>query len=147
MLIVYTNGTLRLLIAIGKDEYKSLWDLAIIADGIKNILVGDGDGDGYQDIFVHTLANQLRFYKNQNGEKIDVDGFPICLDIPGGEKNLDGVYQRFLTDPNKDKVTDIVVLDKNNAIRLFLGGGSNALFNLWFGGGNYISSDKFVYLH
>ena len=143
LLIVYSDGRLRLLIAIGKDEYKKLGDLAVIADGIKNILIGDGDGDGYQDIFVHTLDNQLRFYKNQNGEKVDVDGYPICLDIPWWEKNLDGVYQRFLTDYNKDKVTDIVTLDKNNTIRLFLGGGNNALFNLWFGGGNYISSDKF----
>jgi hypothetical protein len=42
-----------------KMNTKSLWDLAIIADGIKNILVGDGDGDGYQDIFVHTLSQPI----------------------------------------------------------------------------------------
>gem|GEM_PF-1619814 len=51
---------------------------------------------------------------------MDVDGYPICLDIPGGDKNLNGVRQRFLTDPNNDKVTDIIVNDKNNQIRLFI---------------------------
>jgi hypothetical protein len=144
LLVVYTDGTLRLLVGRWNKQYEKIGDLAYIADGIKKVYVGDGDGDGYQDIFVHTMTNQLRFYKNYDGERIEVDGYPICLDLPWGEQNLDGVYQRFLTDPNNDKITDIVVNDKNNEIRLFLWWWSSVLFELWFGGWNYISRDKFA---
>lgn len=126
LLVVYSDGRIRLLIAQGNRQYQKVGDLAYIADGIKKVYVGDGDGDGYQDVFVHTLANQLRFYKNYDGKRIEVDGYPICLNLDedsaqSDPTNLDSVYQRFLTDPNKDKVTDIVVNDKNNNIRLFLG--------------------------
>lgn len=126
LIVVYNDGSIRLLLSQGNMSYQKVGDLAYIADGIKKVYIGDGDGDGYQDIFVHTLANQLRFYKNYDGKRLDVDGYPICLNLGEGQEerngsSLDGVYQWFLSDPNKDKVTDIVVNDKNNTVRLFLG--------------------------
>ncbi|HMY80233.1 MAG TPA: hypothetical protein PK048_00105 [Candidatus Absconditabacterales bacterium] len=150
LVVVYANGTIKILLAKGNREYAELLDVAFIDDGIKQVYVGDGDGDGYQDIFVQTLAYQLRFYKNYEGDRIDVDGYPICLNLgasslgSGSQEplNTNDVYQWMLTDPNDDNVTDIVVLDKNNTITLFYGGGGSTLFELGFGGGNYISRDK-----
>lgn len=53
----------------------------LIADGIKNVFIGDADGNSYEDIIVQTNKDTLRVYKNNEG-KMDVDGKQICLAIP-----------------------------------------------------------------
>lgn len=151
LLIVYSDGWLRLLIARWEHDYQPIGDIAYIYDGIKKVYVGDGDGDGFQDIFVETLSRQLRFYKNYKWERVDVDGYPLCLDLTpkqdiwsGTDQATDfgNVYQRMLTDPNNDKVTDIVVLDRSNTIRLFeWWWGDGWLLGIWWGG-YFISRDK-----
>jgi hypothetical protein len=39
-------------------------ELIRVAVRIKNVFVGDADGNGYQDIFVLTNNNQIRVYLN-----------------------------------------------------------------------------------
>lgn len=53
----------------------------VIADGIKNVFVGDADGNSYEDVIIQTNNDVLRAYKN-NGGTMDVDGHQICLAIP-----------------------------------------------------------------
>ena len=141
MIVIYNNGKVKL-VANNAGHYVEIWDLMYIEDGIKKVYVWDGDGDWYQDIFIHTNSNKLRFYKNYNWASVDVDGYPVCLDVPSGDVWLDGVRERQLTDINNDRVVDILTNDRNNEIKVFL----------WWGGGvmspgfawaNYISNDKY----
>jgi hypothetical protein len=50
----------------------------LISVGIKDVYIGDVDGNKYEDIIIATTTNQLRVYRNSNG-KFDVDGEPVCL--------------------------------------------------------------------
>jgi hypothetical protein len=52
-----------------------------LADQIQKAWLGDINDDGYADIIVHTQGNDLRAYTNNRGI-FDVDGFPLCLDLP-----------------------------------------------------------------
>jgi len=62
----------------------------VFSDGLKELYVGDINGDGQEDLSVLTTADQLRGYVNRNGI-FDVNGTPICLNVPNGENNLANV--------------------------------------------------------
>lgn len=141
LLIIYNSWKIRL-VANRDKHFVDIWDLMYIEDGIKKVYVGDGDGDWYQDIFIHTNTNKLRFYKNYNGSSVDVDWYPVCLDVPDGDIWLDGVRERTLTDVNNDKIVDIITNDKNNNIKTFLGWGNNTI-SPSFAWANYISNDRY----
>jgi hypothetical protein len=64
-LVVYSDGTVRILKNYGgTDPFVNLGSLLIIADGIKDINVGDVDGNGYPDIIIITNNHKARVYKN-----------------------------------------------------------------------------------
>lgn len=135
LLIVYTDGSVRILKNEGgKDPYQNLGMLMIIADGIKDLFVGDTDGNGYQDIMVQTNSDTLRVYKNTEG-KMDVDGRQVCLAIPDGDQNVKNAHEMFVTDMDKDGNIDILTNDTIGNITLFYGGSSSA-------GDNYVSKNK-----
>lgn len=136
LLIVYTDGSVRLLKSYGgKQPWRDLWHLMIIADGIQDLYVGDVDKNGYQDIIVHTQAGKLRVYYN-NRWQFDVDGYPVCLDIPGGPDDLSQLYYWTIRDMDDDKGIDITTYDYNGDIKVFYGGrwGSSE-------GSSYVSRD------
>lgn len=79
LIIVYTDGTIKLLKNYGgNDPYKNVQSLMVIADDIKDVLVGDVDNNGYPDIIVKTMNNKVKVYKNKQGI-FDVDGSLVCL--------------------------------------------------------------------
>lgn len=91
MVIAYQDGSVRLLKnAWGADPYKDMGTLLVFADGLKELYVWDINGDGQQDLSVLTTADQLRWYVNNNGI-FDVNGIPICLNVPNWERNLANV--------------------------------------------------------
>lgn len=141
IIVIYNNWKIALLSNVW-GRFIKIGDLMYIEDGIKQVYVGDGDGDWYQDIFVHTNTNKLRFYKNYNWQSIDVDGYPVCLSIPDGDVWLDGLREWKLTDANSDKIVDILTNDRNNEIKIFLWWWDNVM-SPWFIWANYISSDRY----
>jgi hypothetical protein len=63
--VVYTDGTVKLLKNYGGTEgYKNLQELMIVAEPIKEIHVGDIDGNNYQDITIITTNNKGIVYLN-----------------------------------------------------------------------------------
>ncbi|MEI6672322.1 MAG: FG-GAP-like repeat-containing protein [bacterium] len=111
----------------------------IIAQPIKDIKIGDVDGNGYEDIFVITTDNKGIVYLNDKGI-FTVDGKNICLNIntepdrknPNPE-DFSNMKQMFVEDMDKDGTLDIVSNDTLGDIKIFYGGSTN-------NGANYISS-------
>lgn len=55
LLIVYTDGTVKLLKNYGgKQSYRNMQELMIIAEPIKDVIVGDLDGNDFEDILIMT---------------------------------------------------------------------------------------------
>jgi hypothetical protein len=55
LLVVYTDGTVKLLKNYGgKESYRNLQELMIIAEPIKDIRIGDLNGNKYDDILIIT---------------------------------------------------------------------------------------------
>jgi len=80
ILIAYTDGSISLLKNYGGTQpYRNMQDLMVIADSIKDIQVGDVNGDHFPDIIVQTNDNKVLVYQNRQGV-LDVDGTTICLD-------------------------------------------------------------------
>ncbi|MFZ2718776.1 MAG: VCBS repeat-containing protein, partial [Candidatus Absconditicoccaceae bacterium] len=144
--IVYTDGTIKLVKNYGgNNPYHNLQELSILADGIKEIYIGDVDGNNYDDIIILTQGDQLKAYTNQFGI-FDVDGYLICLNsnVKQGIKsedgsNLSGIDQLFLQDMNKDKKIDIITNDKEGYIKIFYGGNNNSQSYA-----NYVSKLKYT---
>lgn len=93
-------------------------NLLFIAQQIKEVYVGDLDGNQYQDILIQTQAGQLRAYLNEQG-KFPVDGQLACLNTNAAKDTisttpqyLSGVNQFFLQDMDGDKTSDIITYDK-----------------------------------
>jgi len=59
-----------------------------VVDGVQQMWVGDADGNGLEDIYIKTKKNTLRVYLNKDGI-FDVNGQPICLDVPSGNTTLE----------------------------------------------------------
>ncbi len=108
--------------------------LMLIADGIKNVYVGDTDGNSYEDVMIQTNNDVLRVYKNDQG-KMDVDGRQVCLAIPSGTESIKNAHELFVNDMDKDGNLDIITNDTIGNISVFYGGSSSA-------GDNYISKNK-----
>lgn len=118
MAILYDDDTIRFLKQYGgSPAYRQLGNLMAIVDGVKEMRIGDADGNKRPDVFIQTKKNTLRVYRNEEGS-FDVHGTPICLDVPTGDTSLDGVRQLFVRDMNNDMYADIVTHDINGAIRI-----------------------------
>ncbi len=101
------------------------------AEPIKEVFVGDVDGNKYEDIIVRNTKDQLRIYRNNDGI-FDVDGNLACLNtnVNRGEKSetpesLSGVHQFFIKDMDLDGKIDIVTLDIKGYLKIFYGEGKD----------------------
>ena len=80
LLIFFENGTVELLKSYGGDNpYESQGTVMLIADSIRDVSIGDVDGNGYEDVLIRTSDSTLKAYRNYQGV-YDVDGTPVCLD-------------------------------------------------------------------
>jgi hypothetical protein len=111
----------------------------IIAEPIKDIKIGDVDGNGYEDIVIITTNNKGIVYLNDKGI-FPVDGKNICLNInaePGminpNPDDFSNIKQLFVEDMDKDGKLDIVTNDSFDDIKIFYGGENN-------NGANYLST-------
>ncbi|MCK9466717.1 MAG: FG-GAP-like repeat-containing protein [Candidatus Absconditabacterales bacterium] len=144
IIVAFTDGSVKILKNYGgTTPFKDLGDLMILADGIKEIIVGDIDGNGYKDIIIKNNSNILRAYKNDRGV-FDVDGLPVCINtnVKGDIKsenpqNIGGVNQIFFEDMNNDGILDIITNDSLGYIKIFYGGQYN-------GKDNYVSTNKIM---
>ncbi len=139
LLVVYTDGVIKLLKNYGgTTPYKNLQEIMIIAEAIKDIKVGDVDGNGYEDIVIIT-DNKGIVYLNDKGT-FTVDGKNICLNInaePNTKNTIPDdfstINQLFVEDMDKDGKLDIITNDQLQDIKIFYGWSSNQ-------GANYLSS-------
>jgi len=140
LLVVYTDGTVKLLKNYGgKESYRNLQELMIIAEPIKDIRIGDLDGNKYDDILIITTNKKWLAYLNDEGI-FAVDGKNICLNIsqetdsknPSPE-DFSNINQLFIEDMDQDGILDIVTNDEYNNATIFYGGETND-------GPNYLST-------
>lgn len=109
LLIVYTDGTVKLLKNYGgKESYKNLQELMIIAEPIKDIIIGDVDGNKYDDIMIMTTNKKGLAYLNDKGV-FAVDGKNICLNISpevdiknATPEDFSPINQLFIEDMDQD---------------------------------------------
>lgn len=128
ILVIFTDGTIKLLKNYWwTHPYTNMQDLMRLSDSIKDVYVGDVDGNNYPDVLVWTTNHQLRVYKNDKGV-LDVDGNLICLNINADgtkiQKNPESVewlQQLFFEDMDKDNNIDIVTNDLIGDIKIFYG--------------------------
>jgi hypothetical protein len=66
MVITYRDGSVRILKNYGGAQpFMDMGKLLVVADGVKELFVGDVDGDGWEDIMVLTTSDKLRVYSNK----------------------------------------------------------------------------------
>jgi hypothetical protein len=111
----------------------------IIAEPIKDIKIGDVDGNGYEDIFIITNNDKGRVYVNDNGV-FTVDGKNVCLNVNAepdminpNPEDFSNIEQMFVEDMDQDGNLDIVSNDAFGDIKVFYGGSTRE-------GANYLSS-------
>jgi hypothetical protein len=99
----------------------------VIADSIKEVVVGDIDGNKFPDIMIRTNNNKLKVYKNNKGI-FSVDGSLVCLNTntKEGEINktpddMSKINQVFFEDMDGDEKLDIITNDHRNDIKIFYG--------------------------
>ncbi|HMS91786.1 MAG TPA: VCBS repeat-containing protein, partial [Candidatus Absconditabacterales bacterium] len=140
LIVVYTDGVIKLVKNYGGTQaYKNLQELMIIAEPIKEIKIGDVDGNGFEDIFIITNNNKGIVYLNDKGI-FTVDGKNVCLNVntepdiinPNPE-DFSNIKQMFVEDMDKDGSIDIISNDAFGDIKVFYGGSTN-------NGANYLSS-------
>lgn len=100
------------------DNFSNLWDIVVIADGIKDIWAWDVDGNWYEDIIIRSKKDFLRVYLNQNWV-LDLNGKLACLDVDGGPEKMTNVTQIFVKDMDLDNKVDIVTSDTVQNIKIF----------------------------
>jgi len=140
IIVVYTDGVVKILKNYwGTTPYKNLQELMIIAEPIKDIKIGDVDGNGDDDIFIITTNNKGVVYLNTDGI-FPVDGKNICLNVNSEPDMINptpddfsNIKQIFVEDMDKDNKLDIVTNDAFGDIKIFYGWSNN-------NGANYISS-------
>lgn len=144
LIVVYTDGVIKLVKNYwGTQAYKNLQELMIIAEPIKEIKIGDVDGNGFEDIFIITNNNKGIVYLNDKGI-FTVDGKNVCLNVntepdiinPNPE-DFSNIKQMFVEDMDKDGSIDIISNDAFGDIKVFYGGSTN-------NGANYLSSITWV---
>ena len=139
IIVVYTDGVVKLLKNYwGTQPYKNLQELMIIAEPIKDIKIGDVDGNEYEDIFIITSNGKGIVYLN-NKWIFTVDGKNICLNINTepdiantSPEDFSDIKQIFVEDMDKDGKIDIITNDEFADIKIFYGGSTN-------NGPNYLS--------
>lgn len=142
LIIIYADGTIKISKNYGTEPYyRNLENLLYLSEDIDAVYVGDIDGNGYEDITIKTIQNNLRGYLNHEG-KFDVDGYPICLNtntdqgkINTNPKDISKVSDLFIEDMNKDGKLDIISNDNKGYVKIFYGGNVD-----WKP--NYISLEK-----
>ncbi len=145
-IITYTDWTVKLLKNYWwNNPYHNLQELAILADWIKEIYIGDVDWNSYEDIIIFTKWNKLKVYTNQFWI-FDVDWYLVCLNtnVKQWEKSWNAsdlwwIDQLFLQDMNKDNKIDIVTNDKKWYIKIFYWWSNNTQ---WYA--NYVSKLKYT---
>jgi len=128
ILVVFTDWTIKLLKNYwGTHPYSNMQDIMRLADSIRDVFVGDVDGNNYPDILVWTNNNQLRVYKNDKWV-IDVDGNMICLNINADNtkvqekpESVEWLQQLFFEDMDLDWNIDIITNDLVGDIKIFYG--------------------------
>lgn len=119
MVILYDDDTIRFMKQYGwTPPYRQLGNLMSVADGVQDMWIWDADGNSLNDIFIKTKKNTLRVYKNQNWS-FDVNGLPVCLDVPSWDTNVSGIWDLFVADMNRDSRTDIITNDSRGQVRIF----------------------------
>ena len=144
LMVVYTDGVIKLLKNYwGTHPYRNLQELMIIAEPIKDIKIGDVDGNGYDDIFVITTNNKGIVYLNDKWV-FPVDGKNVCLNVNAEPDMINptpddfsNIKQMFVQDMDKDGKLDIVTNDSFGDIKIFYGGSTN-------GWANYLSSVTWI---
>ncbi len=145
IIVAFTDGSIKILKNYGGNKpFEQLWDLMILADGIKEIIIWDVDGNDYEDIIIWSKWDTLRVYKNEEWV-FDVDGYPICINVnvhdgvvSENPQDISGIFQIFFEDMDQDGSLDVVVNDKLGFIKIFYGWTDNPQ-NL----DNYVSNDKY----
>lgn len=122
ILVVHTDGSIYILKNYGgqTQPYVDMGPLLLIDADIKEIFVGDIDANGYDDIMIRTDDNQVRAYTNDGGV-IDVDGYPVCLPVPGGPDRIENAHQLFVRDMDLDGALDIVTNDTHGIVAITYG--------------------------
>lgn len=99
----------------------------IIAEAIKEIHVGDIDGNGYEDIIIITTNNKGIVYLNNKGI-FAVDGKNICLNTNAEPDmkttkpdDFSNINQLFIVDADQDDKMDIITNDTLGDIKIFYG--------------------------
>ena len=130
LLIIYKDWEIRLQKQYQDKKFKTIGTLMMSAEPIKEVFIGDIDGNKFEDIVVHNTKNQIRIYTNQNGI-FDVDGKIACLntntkpwEITITPENLSKVHQLFVKDMDADGKIDIITLDKKWYLKIFYGKGN-----------------------
>jgi len=145
VIVAFTDGSVKLLKNYGgKNPFEQIWDLMILADWIKDLIIWDVDWNWYLDIVIWSKSDTFRVYKNNEGV-FDVDWYPICLDIntknwiiSDTPQSIKWVFQIFFEDMDQDWSLDIVTNDKLWFIKIFYGGKNNNQHI-----DNYVSNNKF----
>ena len=65
-MVVYKDGTIRLQKQYQDKRFRDMETLMVSAEQIKDIFVGDVDGNKYEDIIIRNTKDQLRIYTNEN---------------------------------------------------------------------------------
>lgn len=144
IIVAFTDGSIKILKNYWwTTPFKDLWDLMVLADWIKEIIVWDVDGNWYKDIIIKNNSNVLRVYKNDRWV-FDVDWLPICINTnvkqnikSENPQNISWVRQIFFEDMNGDGILDIITSDNLWFIKIFYGGKTN-----WKD--NFVSTNKFM---
>ena len=144
LLVVYLDWSIKLAKNYGGvPDLRNMQELMRIAIPIKEVFVGDADGQWGEDIIILTKNNQLRAYLNYGGI-FDVDGRVACLnqnvfgwEMSSTPSNLDGLYQIFVEDMNKDDKVDVITYDNKGYIKVFYWGSTKD----W---PNYLSKETYA---
>ena len=128
LLIVYKDWSIKLQKNYWWNSFdKNLQDLMLVEWWIRDVYVGDVDGNKYQDIIVWNNKNKMVVYRNDYGI-FDVDWNLLCLNtnvdkwyISDSPDDLSDVSQIFLKDMDLDGNMDIITNDYDWYVKVFYG--------------------------
>ena len=149
ILVVYKDGTIRLQKQYQDKRFRDMETLMVSAEQIKDIFVGDVDGNKYEDIIIRNTKDQLRIYTNENWI-FDVDGRLACLNtnVKLGEvsktpRSLTGTHQIFVKDMDLDGKIDIATFDVRGYLKIFYGNWSKKSHSYLSNTGSTCDDERF----